>query len=159
VLRVGQELGTVGQNHRKRSGGHVECSIRLAWTEDTMKFASLHDLDLEAFSRDAARQVGALFRGKPDPTEPARNPASETAVSRIVDDPFTEAVNFCFDVRGVEHRALMTYDALHERYAADGVREEALALFMRHVRDIGALAVAKQKRTRMEPVVLEDGDL
>ncbi|WP_050454812.1 hypothetical protein [Candidatus Burkholderia verschuerenii] len=118
-----------------------------------MKFAALHDLDLESFSRDAVRQLGALLRGSD------RMERRGAAVSQIIDDPYSEAVNFRLDVNGISHRGLTTYDALRQRYETDDMREEPLALFVRHAREIGASAVAKQARERVALVVLEDGDL
>jgi hypothetical protein len=118
-----------------------------------MKFAALHDLNFEAFSRDTMRNLGALLRGN------AGSERRGPAVSRIIDDPYSEAVNFRFDVNGVSHRGLTTYDALRQRYQTDDAREEPLALFVRHAREIGASAVAKQARDHVALVVLEDGDL
>jgi hypothetical protein len=123
-----------------------------------MKLASIHDLDFEAFSRDAAKQFRSWFGTKQAAhVAKATRPAPE--VFQIEDDSFSEAINFRFKVRGVTYRALVTYDALRERYAIDGMRETEHALFIRHAREIGGSALEKLPRSRMDYVLLEDGDL
>jgi hypothetical protein len=118
-----------------------------------MKFATL-ELNLENLSRDAVRQFGSLLRGG-DQTDPPRVPA----VTKIADDPYSEAINFRFVVRGATHRGLTTYDALLARYQLADMREEPLALFVRHAGAIAEAAAEKQSHDRAEVVVLENGDL
>jgi hypothetical protein len=118
-----------------------------------MKLASLHDLNFESISRDAARLFG--MRGAATSNAPRR----DTAVFQIVDDSFSEAVNFRFRLRGVTHRGLVTYDALRHGCEPHEPNEPALALFIRHARRMGAAAARKLRRDDKEPVVLETGDL
>jgi hypothetical protein len=117
-----------------------------------MKLALLHDLNFESISRDAARFFGAHSFNAPDTS-------NEPVVSHIVDDSFSEAVNFRFTMRGVTHRGLIMYDAIRDGCEADELHEPALALFIRHARRIGAAAARKSRRDTSEPVVLETGDL
>jgi hypothetical protein len=118
-----------------------------------MKLAMLHDLNFESISRDAARFFGV--RGASTSNTPRREPL----MSQIVDDSFSEAVNFRFTLRGVRHRGLITYDAIRHGCDADELNEPALALFIRHARRIGAAAARKLRRDATEPVVLDTGDL
>ncbi len=91
-----------------------------------MKFASLHDFDIEAFSRAAAKHVRLWFGAKKDADRSASGTQRDISVFQIVYDSFSEVINFRFKLGGVTHRSLVTYDALralcHRGYARTGAR-------------------------------------
>ena len=89
----------------------------------------------------------------------ASGAASGPAVTSIVDDWYSEAINFEFEVKGVTYRGLVGYDALRSRFAEEPPAEPALAIFIRHAGEIRDAAIAKVLRGASGPVVLELADL
>ncbi len=126
-----------------------------------MRFAFLQNVDFERVSFDMGRQFSQFMKGKGlvDEDSAAQRNIESADVFGAVDDSFSEAVNFRFNVRGVEHRGAVTHDALRDRHGVPGVSEPELALFIRHAPAIGRAAMIKQARSRSGFVVLESGDL
>jgi hypothetical protein len=122
-----------------------------------MRIASSHDVDLKRIARDAAEHLAALWP-KARPDGPDEAPGDDPAVVGVVDDCYSEAVNFRFEMQGVTHRGLVTYDALKIRHG-DAGHEPEMALFLQHAQEICASAAQKVSRGEAEPVVLETEDL
>jgi hypothetical protein len=121
-----------------------------------MKLASNQGMSLETALRDVARQFSPWFQ-----REQAAAQEKALRVTDVVDDSYSEAINFRFVAKGRAYRGLVTYDALRESAKADAYasREPALALFIRRAQEVGESAAAKLERDGVEPVVLADGDI
>lgn len=122
-----------------------------------MRIALTYELDLKRIARGAAEHLAALWP-KPRGGGPGEAPGGDPAVVGVIDDCYSEAVNFRFEMHGVTHRGLVTYDALKIRHG-DAGHEPEIALFLQHAQEICASAAKKVSRGEAEPIVLETEDI
>ncbi|CDY78686.1 hypothetical protein BGLT_01446 [Caballeronia glathei] len=107
----------------------------------------------------AAARRQRIVRARSMSAQGASGAASGPPVTSIVDDWYSEAINFEFEVKGVSYRGLVGYDALRSRFAPAPPAEPALAIFIRHAGEIRDAAIAKVLRGASSPVVLDLADL